>query len=196
MKARVSFPVLYSPALADKALAEYGAAAGAGVEITTACVANGTRTIESDYDIALAGPETARLAVAAEAEAVDGLWPLFRGTIAKRQWESREGYMWGEHLIAGGGDYAGHEMRLWFKNENHVSWLDGAPYVAGPDVLEVIDPATGEPLVNSLMEEGQAVAVIGVRRCARFDTPEGITAPGPRHWGFDFDFTPIEELLG
>ena len=133
--------------------------------------------------------------VAALGEAVDGLWPLFRGTIAKRQWESREGYMWGEHLIEGSGDFTGHEMRLWFKNENHVSWLDGAPYVAGPDVLEVIDPATGEPLVNSFMEEGQEVAVIGVKRCARFDTPEGIAALGPRHWGFDFDFTPIEALV-
>ena len=71
MKIRVLLPVLYSPELADKALAEYRAAAGPGVEITTACVANGTRTIESDYDIALAGPETARLAVVAEAEGID-----------------------------------------------------------------------------------------------------------------------------
>ena len=71
MQIRVLVPVLYSPELADKALAEYCAAAGAGVEISTACVANGTGTIESDYDIALAGPETARLALAAEAEGVD-----------------------------------------------------------------------------------------------------------------------------
>ncbi len=71
MQIRVLVPVLYSPELADKALAEYCAAAGAGVEISTACVANGTGTIESDYDFALAGPETVRLAVAAEAEGVD-----------------------------------------------------------------------------------------------------------------------------
>lgn len=134
--------------------------------------------------------------VAALGDTVDGLWPLFRGRIAKREWESREGYMWGEHLLEGGGDFAGHEMRLWFKNENHVSWLDGAPYVAGPDVLEVIDPETGDPLVNSFMEEGQNVAVIGIKRCAQFDTPQGIAALGPRHWGFDFDFKPIEDLVG
>ena len=24
-------------------------------------------------------------------------------------------------------------LRVWFKNENHVSWLDGKPYVASPD---------------------------------------------------------------
>ena len=49
---RVLIPVLYSAELADEALAEYRAAAGASVEVTTACVANGTRTIESDTDIA------------------------------------------------------------------------------------------------------------------------------------------------
>ncbi len=134
--------------------------------------------------------------VAALGDTVNGLWPLFRGRIAKREWESRDGYMWGEHLLEGSGDYAGHEMRLWFKNGNHVSWLDGVPYVAGPDVLEVVDPATGDPLVNSFMEQGQEVAVIGVKRCAQFDTPQGIAALGPRHWGFDFDFKPIEELVG
>ncbi len=53
-------PVLHSPELADKALAEYRAAASAGVEISTACIANGTRTIESDYDIALAGDDAPR----------------------------------------------------------------------------------------------------------------------------------------
>ena len=49
---RVLIPVLYSAELADEALAEYRAAAGASVEVTTACVANGARTLESDTDIA------------------------------------------------------------------------------------------------------------------------------------------------
>lgn len=52
MRIRVLIPVLYSVELADKALAECRAAAG--VENIPACVANGTRTIESDDDIARA----------------------------------------------------------------------------------------------------------------------------------------------
>lgn len=123
------------------------------------------------------------------------MWILFRGRIARRQWENRDGYMWGEHELEGLGPSRGRRLRLWFKNENHVSWLDGEPFVTGPDVLEVVDLKTGEPLVNSFLAEGQEVAIIGIRRCAQFDTRPGIDALGPKHWGFDFPYRPIETLV-
>lgn len=126
---------------------------------------------------------------------LDGLWILFRGRIAKRSWENRDGYMWGEHELEGLGVSAGHRLRLWFKNENHISWLDGEPFVTGPDILEVVDLKTGEPLVNSFLEEGAEVGVVGIQRCAQFDTPAGLEALGPAHWGFDLPYRPIEALV-
>ncbi len=122
-------------------------------------------------------------------------WVLFRGTIVVREWEDREGYMWGEHEIEGTDAFWGQHLRLWFKNENHMSWLNGKPYVASPDLLEVVDPQTGEPLSNTHMEKGQQVAVIGVRRRPQYDNERGLEVLGPRHWGFDVDFTPIEMLF-
>jgi allantoin racemase len=71
MKIRVLAPVLYSDALVDKALEEYRAAASPGTEVSVAALANGTRTIEADLDIALAQPDTMRLAVEAEADGID-----------------------------------------------------------------------------------------------------------------------------
>ena len=129
------------------------------------------------------------------ASRVDGVHVLFRGQIVKRWWESRDGYMWGEHVLAGLDASEGHELKLWFKNENHVSWLDGEPWVSGPDVLELVDLGSGEPVVNSFAEEGQKVGVMGVRRCAQFGGEAGIAALGPRHWGFDWDYRPIEDLI-
>ncbi|MFO1056504.1 MAG: DUF917 domain-containing protein [Dongiaceae bacterium] len=123
------------------------------------------------------------------------MWVLFRGRIAERRWENRDGYMWGEHVLQGLGSHEGHRLRLWFKNENHISWLDDRPFVTGPDVLEVVDLASGEPLVNSFLSEGQEVGVIGVKRCAQFGGAAGIEALGPRHWGFDLPYRPIEELV-
>lgn len=124
------------------------------------------------------------------------MWVLFKGRIGRRRWENRDGYMWGEHELDGGGAFEGRSLKLWFKNENHVSWLDGEPYVTGPDVIEIIDPKTGEPLVNSFLAEGQEVAVIGIKRCPQFDCEAGIDALGPAHWGFDFPYRPIERLVG
>lgn len=71
MKIRILVPVLYSELLAEKAAAEYRAAAGDAAEISLACLPNGTATIESDLDIALAQPETVRLAEAAAADGID-----------------------------------------------------------------------------------------------------------------------------
>lgn len=124
------------------------------------------------------------------------MWVLFRGRIAHRQWENRDGYMWGEHVLEGLDGHSGQRLRLWFKNENHISWLDDQPYVTGPDVIEVVDLHTGEPLVNSFMAEGQEVGVIGIKRCAQFESPAGIEALGPQHWGFDLPYRPIETLIG
>lgn len=108
----------------------------------------------------------------AVASMLGSAWVLFRGTVAKRTWESRDGYMWGEHEIQGTGSFAGRHMRLWFKNENHLTWLDGRPYVASPDVIELVDGKTGEPIVNSFVEEGMDVGVIGVQRMPRYDLPK------------------------
>jgi TPR repeat protein len=71
MKIRVLAPVLYSDALVKKALQEYRAAASPGTEVSVAALANGTHTIEADLDIALAQPDTMRLAVEAEADGID-----------------------------------------------------------------------------------------------------------------------------
>ncbi len=132
--------------------------------------------------------------VRAAADALDG-WVLFKGTIVGREWRNT-GYMEGFHVISGEGDFAGQTLKVWFKNENHLTWLDGKPYVSSPDLIEVCDPETAEPLVNTYLEVGGRVAVVGRRRRAAFDSEAGLAALGPRHFGWDLDFTPIEELAG
>jgi uncharacterized protein len=130
--------------------------------------------------------------VQAAAQALDG-WVLFRGTLTSREWRNT-GYLEGTHEITGEGDFAGHVMKIWFKNENHISWLDGKPYVTSPDLIEVCDGQTAEPLSNTYLAEGARVAVVGRRRRDPYDSPRGLEVLGPRHFGFDIDFTPIETL--
>ena len=71
MRIRVIVPVLHSDELVGKAKEEYQAWASPGVELSVACVANGTRSIESEYDMALAQPDVIRLAREAEKDGVD-----------------------------------------------------------------------------------------------------------------------------
>src|SRR5215207_6635009 len=71
MKIRVIVPVLHSEELVGKAREEYQACASPGTDLSVVCLSNGTRSIESDFDMALAQPEVIRLAREAEADGVD-----------------------------------------------------------------------------------------------------------------------------
>jgi len=120
---------------------------------------------------------------------------LFEGRVVKKDWEDRDGYMFGTTTIQGSGRFAGHTLAVWFKNENHVSWLDGEPWVCSPDLVVIADRATGEGYTNTVIDAGHEVAVVGIRGLEAFRTERGLGCAGPRYFGFDIDYRPIEELL-
>lgn len=131
--------------------------------------------------------------VAAAAEALGG-WVLFRGRVAKKEWESRDGYMYGTTTVEGDGADARHTLRVWFKNENHVTWRDGTPWVLSPDLIMTIG-ADGTPYTNTLLPEGARIGVVGAVADPRLRTPAALDLLGPRHYGYDLAYTPIEELV-
>jgi DUF917 family protein len=122
-------------------------------------------------------------------------WRLFEGEVIKKEWEDREGYMFGTTYIEGKGEFKGHTLKVWFKNENHVSWLDDEPFVTSPDLVVIVDRVSGEGITNTLMEAGQEVAVIGVKGLEDFRSEKGLAGAGPRYFGFDIDYVPIEERM-
>jgi allantoin racemase len=72
MDIRVIITVLGSATeLVDKNCKEYQAAARKGVKLSFVALSNGTETIESERDLALAQPDTIRLVQEAEADGVD-----------------------------------------------------------------------------------------------------------------------------
>jgi len=133
----------------------------------------------------------------AMAEAAQG-WVLFRGVVQAAEWEDRgEGYMfgYGTNHFQGLGEYEGQSFRIWYKNENHVSWLNGEPFVTSPDCMAVVDLKTGEALTNSAIVPDQSIAIVGWPGSAVQRTERGLEAIGPRYFGFDIEYVPIEERL-
>ena len=121
-------------------------------------------------------------------------WLLFEGSVSNKEWEDKEGYYWGTHTISGTGRFAGQEFKIWFKNENHIAWLNGKPYVSSPDMIIVVQCESGEPFANSHIAEGQSVAIIGLRAVEQFRSPKGMDILGPGHFGFDIEYKPIETV--
>jgi DUF917 family protein len=120
---------------------------------------------------------------------------LFRGIVSKKNWEDREGYMWGTTYIKGTDEFKDHEAKVFFKNENHVMWFDDKVLATSPDIIEVIDAKTGEPITNTDLKEGMKVSVVGLKGREQFRTPKGLEVLGPRHFGFDIEYMPIEKRV-
>ena len=122
---------------------------------------------------------------------------LFEGEIFDYWQEGKYSFIWGVAKIKGTGTYAGHDMKIWYKNEHHISWLDGKPYVTSPDGINVVDPETGWGLANfwpAEWEAGRKVAVVGVKAEDRWETPMGLKLFGPQHFRFDIPHIPIEQI--
>ena len=120
-------------------------------------------------------------------------YTLFKGEVRKADWRIEEGFTLGEVLIAGKADDLGHRYRIWYKNEHIVSWYDDEPDVTAPDLICVLDPKTGEAITNPNGREGMDVAVIGYPAQAMWRSPKGLEIFGPRHFGYDLPYRPIEK---
>ena len=127
----------------------------------------------------------------AASEAMGG-WVLFRGKVRQKEWESRDGYMFGTTTVEGNGPDSGHTLKVWFKNENHVTHRDGKPFVTSPDLISILNTRDGEPCTNTALEEGMEVAVLGARADEKYRSPGGLSLLGPRYFGFDLNYVPIE----
>lgn len=122
---------------------------------------------------------------------------LFDGIVVKAEHEKKNGFTWSNVELEGRGDFEGHTYRIFVKNENILSWFDGNPDVMPPDLICNLDPKTGDALPGWNIRGyplGTEVAMVGIPASDLWRSAAGIEVMGPRHFGFDLDYIPIEEL--
>ena len=123
---------------------------------------------------------------------------LFQGVVTASDDRGERGFSWSNVEIRGTNEFTGHTYKVYVKNENIVAWLDGVPDAMSPDCIANLDPKTGDtinPPTLGAYVVGQEVVLVGWPNApAQWRTPKGIEVFGPRHFGFDFDYVPIEEL--
>jgi hypothetical protein len=123
---------------------------------------------------------------------------LFVGEVTGSDIADEESFAFGlgSHELRGLAQFEGRAFKIWYKNEYHVSWLDGKPFVTSPDSLIMVRVADGEPGTSYDFSAGDQVAVVGRDAHREHRTPRGIELLGPRHFGFDFDYVPVEDRIG
>jgi len=66
-----------------------------------------------------------------------------------------------------------------------------------PDTLMDLDPKTGDAHLGPTLgafQLGAEIVMVGWPADPRWRSAKGIEVFGPRHFGFDFDYVPIEQL--
>jgi len=118
---------------------------------------------------------------------------LFDGKIVDIKRETTKGFSVGHCRIdplTGDGD----SMEIIFQNENLVAKVKDRLLAMVPDLICVVDRETAEPIPVEALRYGQRVKIIGASVPPVMRTPEAIKIFGPRAFGFEEDYVPIENI--
>ncbi len=119
---------------------------------------------------------------------------LFKGTVIETDWREENGFTVGEFKLEGYEEFNGETYKVWYKNENLISWRNGKIDVTIPDLISVLTP-DGYPVTNPNVREGKDYVVVGFPAPELWRTPKGLEIFGPKYLGFDMEYIPIEKRL-
>lgn len=118
---------------------------------------------------------------------------IFKGRIRENTYETRDGYTYGDMYISGEGEYEGHELHIWYQNENIMSWLDGEVYATVPELVVVLDLDEKRPQMNPYARSGEHVDVLLLPADKPWMTEKGLACFGPKSFGFEKEWEPFLE---
>jgi DUF917 family protein len=118
---------------------------------------------------------------------------IFRGKIVDVQRRTERGWTFGEAVLEGLEEDSGSSMIVQFQNENLVAIRDGETVATVPDLITILDAESGEAITTEHLHYGFRVVVLGIPCDPKWRTPGGVELAGPRHFGYELDYQPIEE---
>ncbi len=184
--------------LARAAAVEFGGSA-ASTEYTLTVEQARTATVRGSVSLAIRIGEALAEAegdpVAALLAKVGG-FRLVTGKVSDVERHTTKGFVRGSVAVEGLGDDTGRLIRLELQNENLVALEQGQVLASVPDLITVVDTETADAITTERVRYGQRVTVISMPCDPIWRTGAGLTAAGPRAFGYDFDYVPVEELAG
>ncbi len=122
-----------------------------------------------------------------------GAYRFFKGKIADVLRETREGFNFGKAVLEGIGEDKGSQAVVEFQNENIYAEVDGVIAATVPDLICMVDSATFVPVTTENLKYGKRVLVVALPCDPAWRTPGGLELAGPRWFGLDVDYRPLEE---
>lgn len=159
------------------------------------CLVPGTLTECLNVGVAIReARENGTCPVSAAIKASNGYF-LGCGVVEKKEGGTVDGLYYGETYIKGIDSCAGNDYKVWFENENHIVWKNGEKWVTSPDLIEIVNMDTGEPITNTNLKAGDRVSIVAVSAREPFRSGKGLEVLSPRYFGFDYDWVPVEDVV-
>ena len=118
---------------------------------------------------------------------------LLDGKVQDVKRETGDGFVRGRAFLAGLED-GDRRCEIIFQNEYPVVRCGRHCLAVVPDLITILDRETAEPITTEGLKYGQRVKVVGVSAAPILHTPQALATVGPRAFGIDMDFRPLEEL--
>ncbi|RXY99159.1 DUF917 domain-containing protein [Fictibacillus sp. S7] len=123
-----------------------------------------------------------------------GGFELFRGKVSDINRKTETGFARGVATFEGINDYKGETLEVRFQNEHLLAQTDQRLLCITPDLIAVLDSDTGLPITTEGIRYGARCVVIGMPCHPKWRTKKGIETVGPKYFGYDVDYVPVEEL--
>ena len=120
-------------------------------------------------------------------------YKLFKGKICDVLRDVRNGFNFGKVVLDGIGDYKGQSAYVEFQNENLTAVVEGELLATTPDLICLVDTETFTPVPTDALKYGKRVMVVGLKCFPLWRTEAGLALVGPRYFGVDTDYIPLEE---
>jgi DUF917 family protein len=117
-------------------------------------------------------------------ERVTGGRRLLEGKVVDVERTFRGAHDWGVLRVEGVGPDRGRHAVIDFKNEYLVLRVDDAVALTVPDLIAVVETASGAPLTTEVLRPGLRASVLGLPCSPLYRTPEALRVVGPAAFGY------------
>ena len=107
--------------------------------------------------------------------------------------ETRGAFNFGKMVLEGIGEDKGRTAEVEFQNENLTAAVDGNILATVPDLICLVDTETFVPVTTDGLKYGKRVLAVGLKCFDLWRSEKGLELVGPRYFGCDTDYIPVEE---
>ncbi|WP_418734294.1 DUF917 domain-containing protein [Ellagibacter sp.] len=119
---------------------------------------------------------------------------LFKGKVHDVARKTDGMFVRGHAIVDGLDADKGRQLVIEFQNENLIARVGDEPLCMAPDIIVSLDVESGQPVTTEGLKYGARIVVVGMPCAPQWREPQGLAVVGPRAFGYDLDYVPVEEL--